>query len=162
MLILYLSYFITTVTSLQFWYNYLILSWLVLVEIKCTVHVVLPKRPINQFKPVQQNKRQALRANCPNIQSIYCAQNFFLKRNEKNNFLFLPRNIVYAKLFSTGKFLNESSQFNTILSNMYILSTKQEVPQPTTKKKKKTKNRNVHHIKKKQFKTARYIEFQRC
>ena len=27
--------------------------WLVRAEIKCTVHVALPKRPINQFKVVQ-------------------------------------------------------------------------------------------------------------
>ena len=44
-----------------------------------------------------------------------------MKRNEKNNFLFLPR-IVYAKLFSTGKFLNETSQFNTYDFIEYILN----------------------------------------
>ena len=28
-------------------------SWLVGAEIECTVHAALPKRPIDQFKPVQ-------------------------------------------------------------------------------------------------------------
>ena len=36
-------------------------------EIKCTVHIVLPKLPINQFKLDQQSRQQALRAYCPNI-----------------------------------------------------------------------------------------------
>ena len=35
-------------------------SWLVWPEIKCMVHVALPKRLINQFKPVQQSRQQAL------------------------------------------------------------------------------------------------------
>ena len=34
------------------------------------LHVALPKRPINQFKPVQQSKKQALRAYCPNIYTL--------------------------------------------------------------------------------------------
>ena len=30
----------------------------------------MPKWPINQFKPVQQSRQQALRAYCPNIYSV--------------------------------------------------------------------------------------------
>ena len=44
-------------------------SWLVLSEIKCTVHVALLKRHKNQFIAVQQNRQQELRAYCPDI---YC------------------------------------------------------------------------------------------
>ena len=43
----------------------MISSWLVWAEIECTVHVSLPKQPINQFKPVQQSRYQVLRAYCP-------------------------------------------------------------------------------------------------
>ena len=46
---------------------HLIPSWLVCSETECTVHVALPKWPMNQFKPVQQSIQQALRADCPNI-----------------------------------------------------------------------------------------------
>ena len=31
------------------------------------MHVALPKHPINQFKPVQQSRQQAIRAYCPNV-----------------------------------------------------------------------------------------------
>ena len=51
---------------------HLIPSWLVCSETECTVHVALPKWPMNQFKPVQQSIQQALRADCPNIH-IYCS-----------------------------------------------------------------------------------------
>ena len=37
-------------------------------EIKFTLHVALPKRPINQFKPVQKSKQQ--RAYCSNIYTV--------------------------------------------------------------------------------------------
>ena len=40
------------------------LDWVV---IECTVHVVLPKQPMNQFKPVQQ---QVLRAYFPDIKTV--------------------------------------------------------------------------------------------
>ena len=33
----------------------------------CTVHVALPKRPMNQFQLVQQSRQQALKAYCPEI-----------------------------------------------------------------------------------------------
>ena len=36
-------------------------------EIECSVHVALPKRPLNQFKPVQQLRQLMLRAFCTNI-----------------------------------------------------------------------------------------------
>ena len=34
------------------------------------MHVALPKRPINQLKPVQWSRQQALRAYCPKIYSV--------------------------------------------------------------------------------------------
>ena len=40
-------------------------SWLVWAEIECSVYVALPKRPIYQFEPVQQNRQKGLRAYCP-------------------------------------------------------------------------------------------------
>ena len=44
----------------SFWY-----IWLVCAEIKCTtVHVALPKWPINQLKPVKQSIQRVLRAYC--------------------------------------------------------------------------------------------------
>ena len=39
-------------------------------EIKCTLHVALPKRPIYQFNLVQQNRKQTLRAYCSNIYNV--------------------------------------------------------------------------------------------
>ena len=36
-------------------------------EIKCTDHVALPKRPINEFKLDHQRRQQTLRAYCPNV-----------------------------------------------------------------------------------------------
>ena len=36
-------------------------------EFECTVHVALPKRSINQLKPVHQSRHQVLRSYCPNI-----------------------------------------------------------------------------------------------
>ena len=35
-----------------------------------TVYVVLPKQPINQFKPIQQSRQQALKAYCPNLYTV--------------------------------------------------------------------------------------------
>ena len=34
------------------------------------MHVVLPKRAINQFKALQQGRQQELRAYCPNIHTV--------------------------------------------------------------------------------------------
>ena len=45
-----------------------ILSWLIWAEIVCKQRVSLPKRPINQFEPVQQ--KQAPRAYCTNIYTV--------------------------------------------------------------------------------------------
>ena len=47
-----------------------IIFLLVYTEIKHTVHVALSKLPINQFKPVQQSRQQALSAYCPNIYTV--------------------------------------------------------------------------------------------
>ena len=58
-----LSYFLALVSlipSLMFW-----------TEIESTVHVDLPKRPINQFKPVHQSRQQALKTYCPNIYCVW-------------------------------------------------------------------------------------------
>ena len=46
------------------------------VEIKFTVHVALPKLPLNQFKPVMKSRQQELRAYCPNI---YCSSSQYLQ-----------------------------------------------------------------------------------
>ena len=45
----------------------LIPSLLVCSENKCTLHVALPKWPINLLQPDRQRRQQALRAYCPNI-----------------------------------------------------------------------------------------------
>ena len=47
--------------------EHLIPSWLVLAKIDCAVPGALPNLPINQFKPIQQNRHQALRSYCPNM-----------------------------------------------------------------------------------------------
>ena len=44
-------------------------------EMKCTVHVDLPKRPINCFKLDQQKRQQVLRAYCTNIYTVGCQNN---------------------------------------------------------------------------------------
>ena len=49
---------------------HLIPSCLVCSEIESTMHVALPKQPINQFKPVDKSKQQALRPNCPNMSTV--------------------------------------------------------------------------------------------
>ena len=43
-------------------------------EIKCTVHVALPKRPINRQVWWQQSRQKALRAYCPNIDTVSKSQ----------------------------------------------------------------------------------------
>ena len=50
-------------------FGHLIPFWLIWAKTECTVHLSLPKRPINQFKPIQKSKQQGLGAYCPNI---YC------------------------------------------------------------------------------------------
>ena len=40
------------------------------VKNECTVDIVLPNRPTNQFKLVQQSRQQALRAYCTNIYTV--------------------------------------------------------------------------------------------
>ena len=54
--------------------------WLVWTSIECTVHVALPKWPINQFKPVQQSRQQALKAYCLNIY-VYSTVLEFISRS---------------------------------------------------------------------------------
>ena len=49
-------------------FQFLLLVW---AEIQCTMHVALLKRLINQFKPVQQSRKQALKAYCPNIYTVH-------------------------------------------------------------------------------------------
>ena len=85
-------------------------SWLVWAEIECTVHVALPKWPMNQFIPVHQSRQQVLRAYCPNLctvsrmSQLINSQNILTNqkrsRNKKVNltnkhlYLFLPRNLI--------------------------------------------------------------------
>ena len=42
------------------------------------MHVSLPKRPINHFKPVQQRRQHVLRAYCPNIYIYILRKNYLL------------------------------------------------------------------------------------
>ena len=49
---------------------HLIPSWLILAKIECTVHIALPKQPINQFKPLKQSRQQALGAYCLEIYTV--------------------------------------------------------------------------------------------
>ena len=59
----------------------LITYWLVWIDIKCAVHIALPRWPINQFKPVQQSRHQALKAYCPKIYTVPGVQS-----SQANNF----------------------------------------------------------------------------
>ena len=49
---------------------HLIPSFLVWEEIKFMVHVAMAQRPMNQLKPVQQSRQQALISYCPNIYTV--------------------------------------------------------------------------------------------
>ena len=60
--------------SLMQWYINFLPDWCG-AEIKCTVHLALPKRPINQFKLDRQNRQQALRAYCSNIYTVTLGAN---------------------------------------------------------------------------------------
>ena len=53
---------------------------LVWAEFECTLHVPLCKQPINQLKPVEQSRKQALGGYCPNIYNIILC----LERPRKN------------------------------------------------------------------------------
>ena len=46
-------------------------SWL---EIQCTVHVALPKRPIKWFQLVSQSRQQVVKAYCPNVYTVPCSK----------------------------------------------------------------------------------------
>ena len=60
------------------------------------VHIALPKRPINQFKPVQKSRQQALRPYCPNIYTVPD-----LKRPSKTpSQAFSSRDLVFLNLRS--------------------------------------------------------------
>ena len=77
-------YIIRTISSylaaFQLWYIRILPCWSG-AEIKCTVHVFLPKLPINQIKTVMQSRQKVLRAYCSNIYTIgprlRVAQSFF-------------------------------------------------------------------------------------
>ena len=55
--------------SLMQWYICSFAGWSG-AEIKCTIHLAMPKRPINQFEMNQQSRQLALRAFCPNIYTV--------------------------------------------------------------------------------------------
>ena len=64
-----------TFANIQLWYMVnSISSLLVWEEIGYTVHVALPKQPINHFKPVQQSRQQELRSYCPNILQLWACK----------------------------------------------------------------------------------------
>ena len=46
-------------------------SWLVCLEIERTLHDALHKRPIEQFKPVEQSRQKAQRAYCPSVYAVF-------------------------------------------------------------------------------------------
>ena len=49
-------------------------------EIKITLQVALPKQPTNKFQLDQQSRQQALRAYCPNINTVCIGEDYLLKR----------------------------------------------------------------------------------
>ena len=57
-------------------------SWLVRAEIVYTIHVVLHKQFLNQFKPVQQSRQQALKAYCTNIYTVPVSHNLELSKTK--------------------------------------------------------------------------------
>jgi hypothetical protein len=63
---------VKTLATLYLWYICFFPGWSGLGRNRVMVHITLPKWPINQFKPDQQTRKQALRAYCPNIY-ILCA-----------------------------------------------------------------------------------------
>ena len=66
-------------------------SRLVWTGIECMVLVALPKRPINQFKPVQQSRQKALRAYCPDIYTVILALLFISDDDRKFDFALSSR-----------------------------------------------------------------------
>jgi hypothetical protein len=84
------------------------------IDIECMVHVALPKWLMNQFKPVQQSRQQALRAYCPNIY-IYCEQHRKQHKQNKSAFILhltifftscLFSKIFYCQSLPTSNFLS--------------------------------------------------------
>jgi len=65
------------------------------------VHVDLSKWPINQLKPVQQIRQQALKAYCPNIYtvtlSVETVQDFMIKLEIKPLMHLLEVGIFFTK-----------------------------------------------------------------
>ena len=41
------------------------------VYVQCMFHVALSKRPIHQFKPVQNSRQQVLKAYCSNVYTVH-------------------------------------------------------------------------------------------
>ena len=58
--------------------------WLVWVDINCTMHVVLSKQPINQFKPVWHSRQQALKACCTTTIHCDCGSRQIWRKNSCN------------------------------------------------------------------------------
>ena len=97
---------------------------LVSAEFKCTVHVVLPKWPINQFKPVQQSRQQVLRAYCPNIYTMPVKQGLLKTLNlwtqEGTSCLFVCSNKF--KTLSISLSTSEKFSFEEDLTNSPLVS----------------------------------------
>ena len=66
------------------------------VEIECMLHVALPKRPKNEFKPVHLSRQQALRANCPNVYTVPISE-WGMQETKKD--LSSPANFVTEAIF---------------------------------------------------------------
>ena len=74
------------------------------------MHVALPKRLINQFKLVQENRQQALRAYCPNIYTVLLGQGFTV------GYAFFGIPITMIMFQSMGERMNK---FYTIVIKKY-------------------------------------------
>ena len=79
-----------------------ILSWLIWAEIESKAHADLPKRPINQLKPVQQSIQHALRAYCPNNCTVPLRHDV-LSSNLFSAFVLLGAYLLLAAARSAGK-----------------------------------------------------------
>ena len=88
-------------------------------EIKCTVHVALPKWPISQFKLDQKSRQQVLRSYCFNI---YCGQRHkTTKRNSKHtNFNLQLHSLIYRLDRQSSRSINQNLFIHCLV---YIYST---------------------------------------
>ena len=87
--------------SLMQWYICSFAGWSG-AEIKCTIHLAMPKRPINQFEMNQQSRQLALRAFCPNIFTVIegPATDF---TNNRDTFFLMTSNFIAQEVLAGKK-----------------------------------------------------------